>query len=437
MSDQVELQRRWRLLLGHYSQNAPSNTAPSDDAMTPGDTNEALEEDIEKSMAAEERNADDDAEDTGEAEDIQAHESTGQAHELSALDQQRDDCLDFLYQREYQKRASDRDEGQTEESKTKGSLHATAITPVGWLQKSRKIFPRATLEILQKQAIERYGLTSLLTDITVLRQTPPTLAVVQTLLSFKSQLNENVMDEVRRIIRHVCAALDQALSQKVNALFGFRRRRHVNGRGRGLNQVDWAQTIRRNLQHYQQAEEALIIQRLFHFQPQHKRITWDIFIVVDQSASMLPSLVHSVVMANIFNQVKALNTHFILFDTSVLDVTDQLNDPVETLLSVQLGGGTDIGQAMTYVAGQITRPGRSLLVLLSDFCEGADEHVLFSEVKKLADAGVTLLGLGALDEAAIPAYCEPTAHQLRECGMQIAAMTPEYLAQWVSQAVTR
>lgn len=378
MSD--ELQRRWRLILGAYTQLNGQDSARNHDT-------------------------------------------------LSELDAARDQSLNYLYQHEYQ-----RGEASHTATDTRiGSEARSTLTPVTWLQRCRKLFPQSTLALLQKQAIHRYGLTELLTDVNVLRQTPATLNIVQTLLTFRPSLSPAVMDEVRRIIREVCSQIEASLSQKIQALFSQQRRRHVSGRGRGLSDVDWALSIRRNLKHYQSSEAALVLERLYHYQRHAHKLSWDIFIVLDQSASMLDSLVHSAIIASIFSRVRALNTHLILFDTAVVDMTDQLQDPIETLLAVQLGGGTDIGHALAYTADQVRAPTRSILILISDFYEGGEPKRLYAEVQKLHEAGVKLLGLAALNQEADSDYCEHTAQQLTQHGMSIGAMTPDHLAAWVSQ----
>ncbi len=53
----------------------------------------------------------------------------------------------------------------------------------------------------------------------------------------------------------------------------------------------------------------------------------------------------------------------VVFDTSVVDLTDDLQDPVDLLFGVQLGGGTDIDRALGYCQTVITRPADTVLVL--------------------------------------------------------------------------
>jgi hypothetical protein len=352
---------------------------------------------------------------------------------LTLIDQQRDTALDYLYQREYENR---RKKSHNSEGNSRyGGQDITRLTPAIWLSKVRRIFPKSTIDILQKQAIERYHLTSLLSDAQTLQQATPTIALVQTLLTFKDHLSSDVKSEVRRIIATVCYELEQRLSQKVLSPFSSRRLRHLHGGKNQLSNLDWSTSIRRNLGNYVVEEETIILENLYFYKQQQNRVPWNLYIVIDQSGSMCESIIHSAVLAAIFCKLRSLNTHLILFDTSIVDLSNEIGDPVETLLAVQLGGGTDIGAAMHYTANKISQPQRSIVILISDFYEGGDPNFLYTQVKNIKDSGVRMLGLAALDQQCDAAYDEETARELIKLGMPVAAMTPEHLAHWVADNI--
>jgi Mg-chelatase subunit ChlD len=104
-------------------------------------------------------------------------------------------------------------------------------------------------------------------------------------------------------------------------------------------------------------------------------------------------------------------------------------------MKVQLGGGTDIGQALAYAAGLVDNPRRALVILITDFFEGAPLDRLLTTARKLVESGATLLGLAALDERAEPNYDRNTAERLVALGAHVGAMTPGELAEWVAQKV--
>jgi Mg-chelatase subunit ChlD len=362
-------------------------------------------------------------------------DSQSELGELTAIDQQREQALDYLYRREYGQRgyvASYDEELGRDHS---GSRAPTSPTPAHWLAGVRQVFPRSVVNLLQRQAIERYQLTSLLTDPEVMRQATPNIELVQTLLSFRSHLSDEVMEEVRHIIRTVCDELEAVLAQRVRSRLGGRGPRHRHGGRPCLTNLDWPATLRHNLKHYDLEQQLPVLERLFFTRNRRQREVWELFLLVDQSGSMTDAIIHSAVLAGIFCSVRTLRPHLILFDTEVVDLTGQLSDPVETLLAVQLGGGTDIAKALSYAAGCISQPGRSMVVLISDFEECGDPEPMFAQVEQLRDTGATLLGLAALDDTVIPAYNESNARRLTSLGMDIGIMTPEHLAEWVASCL--
>lgn len=160
---------------------------------------------------------------------------------------------------------------------------------------------------------------------------------------------------------------------------------------------------------------------------------WHVILCVDQSGSMVESVIHSAVMAGILSGLPMIKVKLVAFDTSIVDLSGYLDDPVETLMSVQLGGGTDIGQAMTYCESLVEEPRRTVVVLISDFCEGAPPGRLLGSVQRLREGGVRLLGLAALGPDAHPSYDRQMAERLAAEGMDIAALTPKLLAEWLAR----
>jgi len=150
---------------------------------------------------------------------------------------------------------------------------------------------------------------------------------------------------------------------------------------------------------------------------------------------MVDSVIHSAVMAACLWNLPGMRTRLVAFDTSVVDLTDDVADPVELLMKVQLGGGTDIAKAVAYAQSRIATPAKSILVLVSDFFEGGSTSELVRRVKALAESGVKVLGLAALDSTATPTYDHEMAARLVKAGAQIGAMTPGQLAGWLAEKV--
>jgi Mg-chelatase subunit ChlD len=135
--------------------------------------------------------------------------------------------------------------------------------------------------------------------------------------------------------------------------------------------------------------------------------------------------------------VPGLRTHLVAFDTNVVDLTSEVTDPVELLMRVQLGGGTDIARAVRYGADLVDAPRRAIVAIVSDFYEGGDDAALVRTVAGLAGQGTHVLCLAALDEEATPDYDRELGQRLADVGAHVGAMTPGHLAEFVAERIGR
>lgn len=349
--------------------------------------------------------------------------------EFSAGDWKLEQSLDYLYGREYEGRGLARGAGGP------GSLDPSQIRAVDWLAKSRKLFPQDVFERMQTQAIDRYQLTDLLKDPAVLRSLDATPGLAKALLGMRGRLSADMRDAVREVIQKTVDEITRKLKNDfVNALTG-RRNRMRRSQIPSAQNFDWRATIAANLKNYSAERQQIVIERP-RFNARVKRnLPWDVVLCVDQSGSMMDSVIYSAVIAGIMSSLPAVRVKLVVFDTSVVDLTHLAHDPVEVLLTVQLGGGTDIGRAVQYCERLVTNPRRTVFALISDFEEGAAPGPLIAAVQRMAEAGSTLLGLAALDESANPVYDRQMAQRLANKGMHVAALTPTHFAHWLAEVM--
>ncbi|MBX3135780.1 VWA domain-containing protein, partial [Candidatus Obscuribacterales bacterium] len=192
---------------------------------------------------------------------------------------------------------------------------------------------------------------------------------------------------------------------------------------------------KRNLRNFDQESRKLLVERLYFFASERKRKPWHVIVNVDQSGSMLDSAIFSAVMASIFYELPSIKTSLVLFDTQVVDLSDQLGEPVDVLLSINLGGGTDITQSLQYCRQLVREPGKTIVVTISDFFEGRPERDLVDQTRVMFDSGIRMIGLGALGYDARPEYNRSTAKKLRKVGMDILVCTPERLAECMGRII--
>ena len=341
-----------------------------------------------------------------------------------------DQALAYLYDREYGSRNVRRG------GLGPGSLDPSQLTVPEWINSVHELFPRRTIERIEKDALERYQLEEMVTNPDLLRRAQPSVTLLKAVLHTKHLMNQQVLRLARDLVRRVVEELMQKLARQVRAPFGGALDRRRRSALRVAKNFDARTTIRRNLKRYDRDTRRLYIESPCFFSRVRRHADrWQVIILVDESGSMIDSVIHAAVTAAVFFGIRTLRTHLCLFDTEVVDVTDRCTDPVETIMKVQLGGGTDIGHALSYAESLVDNPRRTIVVLISDFCEGAPLERLYSVVRSLTESGVTFLGLAALDERAEPSYDRTVAEHLVALGAHVAAMTPGELAAWVAQKV--
>ncbi|MFF4341869.1 DUF5682 family protein [Kitasatospora sp. NPDC001540] len=366
-----------------------------------------------------------------------AERCTGGLGELAAA---QDAALEWLYGRDPEagRRGVRRSgPGSGGDGSRSGGSEASRVTPVDWLEDVHRLFPKETVERLERDAVERYGIDEIVTDPEVLSRVEPSPALLRAVLRTKHLMNPELLSLARTLVEAVVRELLERLRPEVRRAFTGAR---APGRSRIplARNFDFRSTVRANLAHYQPEQRRLLIERpYFHTRTRRTLEQWQLVLLVDQSGSMVGSVIHSAVTAACLWNLPGLRTHLVAFDTSVVDLTEDVTDPVELLMRVQLGGGTDIARAVDYGAGLLDNPRRSIVVLVSDFYEGGDTGRLLRGVRKLVEQGTTVLGLAALDEEADPVYDRELAARLVGLGAHVGAMTPGALAAFVAEKVGR
>lgn len=362
---------------------------------------------------------------------VLGREAEPQTGGLGGQDGERDAALEYLYKREY---SQGRNVKQPDDRH--GGLEDSQLSVPEWINQIHELFPQRTIERIEKDALERYHLEEMVTNPDLLKRAQPSQTLLKAVLRTKHLMNQEVLALARNLVRKVVEQLIEKLATNIRQPFIGRANRQQRSWIKIAKNFDPATTVRRNLANYDPKTRRLYIKTpYFNSRVRRQVDRWQIIITVDESGSMMNSVIHSAVMASIFWGIKTLRTHLIIFDTAVVDLTQDCVDPVETLMKVQLGGGTDIGQALAYAETLIDQPRRAIIVLVTDFFEGAPEHRLLSTAKSLIDNSVMLVGLAALDSSAKPNYNRQIAGKLANMGAHIGAMTPGELAMWIADKV--
>lgn len=303
-----------------------------------------------------------------------------------------------------------------------------------WLASLRDFFRRDVVALVQKDAIQKKGLTQLLFEPETLPFLEKNVDLVATLMSAREMIPDQARDMARQIVREVVDELRKKLESSVRTAVYGALRRDQHSPLPVLRNLDWKRTIRSNLKSWDVERRRLIADRFYFWKNQRRRHEWDVALVVDQSGSMAQSVVYSSVIAAIFASLDVLRTRLLFFDTEILDVTDLLIDPVDVLFASQLGGGTDINRAVAYAQEHfIERPERTLFVLITDLCEGGNKEQLVARMRQIADSHVKALCLLALTDGGRPSYDHELAGELTAVGVPCFGCTPKLLVSVVER----
>ncbi|MFB6699069.1 VWA domain-containing protein [Streptomyces rubiginosohelvolus] len=365
---------------------------------------------------------------------------------LTGQDAAMDGALDALYGGGAGKKPNGRGTGGRS-----AGLGASAPSVARWLGDIRTYFPSSVVQVMQRDAIERLGLSALLLEPEMLEAVEPDVHLVGTLLSLDKAMPETTKETARAVVRKVVEDLERRLESRTRAtLTGALDRSARISRPRHRD-IDWDRTIRANLKNYLTlpAPDAattagstgttgtVLPERLVGYGRSSRSAKKDIVLCVDQSGSMAASVVYASVFGAVLASMRTLSTRLVVFDTAVVDLTDQLDDPVDVLFGTQLGGGTDINRALAYCQSRIIRPADTVVVLISDLYEGGIRDEMLKRVAAMKASGVQFVSLLALSDEGAPAYDHEHAAALGALGAPAFACTPDLFPDVMAAAIEK
>ena len=322
------------------------------------------------------------------------------------------------------------------DSDRRGGLGSSAPKVSRWLGDIREFFPQTVVQVIQRDAIKRLNITSLLTEKEMLETVVPDVHLVATLMSLSRVIPEKNKDMARQVVRKVVDELLRKLSAPTQQAVTGALNRSARRRNPRYNEIDWKTTITKNLKNYQPEYKTIIPEVRIGYGRKRKAMK-DIILCLDQSGSMGTSVIYSGIFGSVLASIPAVSTRMVVFDTAVVDLTDDLQDPVDLLFGVQLGGGTDIARALTYCQGVITRPQDTVLVLVTDLYEGGDAREMLKKFVSLVNSGVQLIVLPALNDDGAPSYDKSHAEFLANIGVPTFACTPDKFPDLMAAALSK
>jgi len=354
-------------------------------------------------------------------------EADGVGETLGGDDAGRDSVLDALYGEGGGGRGAGRGSG----------LGRSSPRVARWLGDIRSYFPASVVSVLQRDAMERLGLAQLLLEPELLGAVQPDIHLVGTLLGLQRAIPEHSRETARLVVRSVTDQLEARLAAPTRQAVSGALHRAARTRRPKTGDIDWGRTVAANLRHYQPELGTVIPERLVGYGRRSPQVLREVILCLDQSGSMAASVVYASVFGAVLASVRSLSTRLVVFDTAVVDLTDDIDDPVDVLFGVQLGGGTDIAGALSYCAGRVTRPRDTVLVLVSDLFEGGDPEEMLRVAASLVGSGVTVVALLALSDDGAPAYDHDHAAAFADLGIPAFACTPDLFPDLMAAAIER
>ncbi|MET9213216.1 MULTISPECIES: VWA domain-containing protein [unclassified Nocardia] len=322
-------------------------------------------------------------------------------------------------------------------TKRSGGLGGSAPRVARWLGDIRTYFPATVVEVMQRDAVQRLNLTQLLLEPELLESVEPDVHLVGTLMGLNRVMPETTKATARMVVEKVVREIEQRIAAKTVAAVTGAINRSARTHRPKLRDIDFDRTIRKNLANYLPEHRTVVPERLVGYGRKAQSIQRDVVLAIDQSGSMAASVVYASVFGAVLASMRSLKTSLVVFDTEVVDLTDQLSDPVDVLFGTQLGGGTDINRAIAYAQTLITRPTDSLFVLISDLYEGGVREEMLRRCNAMKEAGVQVVVLLALSDEGAPAYDHDNAAALAALGIPAFACTPDKFPDLLAVALDR
>jgi Mg-chelatase subunit ChlD len=312
-----------------------------------------------------------------------------------------------------------------------------APTVVRWLGDIRQYFPASVVQVMQRDALQRLNLNEMLLQPEMLEAVQPDVHLVASLVSLSRVIPASTKETARRVVQQVVDQLMKRLEEPLRSAITGAIDRSVRNRRPRHSEIDWHRTLRANLRHWQPDLRTIVPETLIGHGRKARRPQREIILCIDQSGSMAASVVYSSIFGAVLASLPAVATRLVVFDTEVVDLSDQLDDPVALLFGVQLGGGTDIGRAVAYCQSQIRDPRNTIFVLISDLIEGGVAQRLLQRAAEMVEAGVQCVALLALSDEGAPSYDRDLAAKLAGLGVPSFACTPDAFPGLMAAAIRR
>lgn len=253
------------------------------------------------------------------------------------------------------------------------------------------------LAAIEGDLVKRMRLREVLADPQLAAQLTPSMSLIEQLLLDKDNLSGVALANAKSLIRRFVDEVAEVLRTQVEKATVGTLDRSIPPK-RVFRNLDLDRTIWKNLTNWSPEEERLYVDRLYYRHTVRKTTPSRLIVVVDQSGSMVDSMVNCTILASIFAGLPKVDVHLVAYDTRAIDLTPWVHDPFETLLRTNLGGGTDGTVAMALAQPKIAEPRNTVVVWISDFYEWHTDR-LFQSMAAIHRSGAKFIPVGSVTSA--------------------------------------
>ena len=347
-----------------------------------------------------------------------------------------DETLNFLYDREYSEGSGYLLNNLNNSKERKFGKEKSVLTVPKWISKVKKLFPKETVEIMQNQALEKYKLTEILTDENILKEIEPNIELLKNILAFKDTMSAGVKKLAYEIVKKTVEEIKKKMEIEIKKVFYGKKLANSTTANKIFKNLDIKKTVRHNLKNYNYKDKKFFVDKLYFNQNIKKYNPYNIIILIDESGSMLDSVIYTSIMASIFANLPYLSVKLVIFDILVVDLSEYIREPIDILFKVQLGGGTDIAGALEYAKKITVAPDKTIIILISDLFDSNDYKLMYKVANDIIESGSKLFVLTALDYNANISYDEEAAKHFSKIGAKVGALTPNKLSKWISESIS-
>jgi Mg-chelatase subunit ChlD len=325
--------------------------------------------------------------------------------------------LDTVYDNEYTK------------NKQMYGTKSNGITIIETINKVKNILNQETINKIALDAFEEYGIYELITDKNYIKNIKPDINLLKNLIMYKNYTKTEEQEKIKYMIKKIANEIKLKMLKNIDLSSVGTTNKTISTKYQKSKNIDINKTIKTNIKNYNQEQKKLYIENIYFYPNKAIKKTKNIILIVDCSGSMIKSLIYSAIISSIFYNINHINIKIILFDTRIVDLSQIKQDPIEILLNVTLGGGTDISKALKYSQKLIKNKQYTEIIMITDLF--SEEKTMLKEFENIKSMVNKILILTGIEDDGKTYYNNNIAKKLEKLNISVKSYTVKQLVNYI------